>query len=726
MQTSKQYRLYDPIGDRILVATTPRFKEGQQLDLPDGVKAESSETVGFDPMEADPPQTGAEAVRTNSAPSDSPLIGGISNTDDDSDSSDRGGLCDRGVPTNGRQGAPPLLPLQNTHSAARGTTEAAADSGEAVGFSDQQLVADELESLTLDDTESNDEAMNQLLMEAQAAQGTETLLDQVTTRRSGRERRIPKRCEQALYTTLDRIPIPNSYLEAINDKTHGADWSLAAREELAQLQSLGTWEVAKLPTGKKALGCRWVFNVKYTPTGLVDRFKARLVAQGFGQVPGDDYLETFSPTIRAESLRLLLAMGAYEDLEIRQIDVVSAYPRSDLHAKVYMRPPLGLDCPKGSVLQLRKSLYGLKQLGREWYIEACKGLSEIGLLPLFSDPSLFVSVDRKMLVGLYVDDMLILSKDPKAVEEVVQRIGVRWKIKDLGEVSVILGIRVTRDRKERVLHLDQEAYIDKVVKRFGLEQAHPLSTPANDRTALLKSDGSEPEADQHLYQQGVGCIAWMAICTRPDVAYAWGQLSQSCSRPTVRNWNGVIHVLRYVKGTRGLRLTFGRKEDGESPFLQGYSDADYAGDHLDRHSVSGQLFILNRGPISWASAKQRCVATSTTEAEYIALSEASKQGQWLRSLLREINRDELLRKGGSVQLFGDNQACIAIAEDPMAHRRTKHIDVRYHYVRQLIAFGKAKVSYVGTQEMLADMLMKPLPLPAFLRCIRGYLIPQAL
>jgi hypothetical protein len=158
------------------------------------------------------------------------------------------------------------------------------------------------------------------------------------------------------------------------------------------------------------------------------------------------------------------------------------------------------------------------------------------------------------------------------------------------------------------------------------------------------------------------------------------------------------------------------------PYLRGYSDSDYAGDHTDRHSVSGHIFMLNMGPISWASAKQRCVATSTTEAEYIALCEASKQGQWLRTLLQEIGREKLLGgRGHRVQLFGDNQASLAIAADPMSHRRTKHIDVRYHYVRQLVAFGKMDVDYIRTEDMLADVLTKPLPLPAFSRCIKGYL-----
>ena len=697
MPTSKQYRLYDPVGDRILIATSVRFVESQILDLQGDSDEGSPEDVGFDPMGAYVPQEPAiEAEepgdQSGSVLGEGPPIGDIA---------DRPAPAVRAVTPHEQ-----LLGWRDTISSEAGSQ----DDG-----NDQLFLEEE------DDLGSPED---QILAESEAALREVPPAEEPIVRRSGRERRPTRPFEGAFEaSTPSKIPIPGRYSEAINDPEHGADWALAVKEELAQLQSLGTWELAKLPRGKQVLGRRWVFNVKYTPTGLIDRFKARLVAQGFGQIPGDDYLETFSPTIRAESLRLLLSIGASEDLEIRQIDVVSAYPRSNLHAEVYMAPPEGLDCPDGQVLRLRKSLYGLKQSGREWYIEACKGLGELGFQPIFSEPSIFMTPDQRILIGLYVDDMLILSKDPSDINRVVKGIERRWKIKDLGEVNMILGIRVTRDRENRQIFLDQEGYIDEVVKRFQLEQAAPYSTPATiDRAALIKGDGSEPEADQHLYQRGVGSLAWVAICTRPDVAYAWGQLSQSCSKPTIRNWNGVLHVLRYLKKTKGLRLSFGGIGGYMPPYLRGYSDSDYAGDHTDRHSVSGHIFMLNMGPISWASAKQRCVATSTTEAEYIALCEASKQGQWLRTLLQEIGREKLLGgRGHRVQLFGDNQASLAIAADPMSHRRTKHIDVRYHYVRQLVAFGKMDVDYIPTEDMLADVLTKPLPLPAFSRCIKGYL-----
>jgi len=510
------------------------------------------------------------------------------------------------------------------------------------------------------------------------------------------------------------IPIPNGYTEAINDPTYGAHWKQAIDEEIAKLQALDTWEYAKLPPGKQAIDCKWVFTVKYTPTGLIDCYKARLVARGCKQKAGDDYLETFSPTIRSESLRTLLAIAAAEDLEVRQIDVTTAYPRSKLHATVYMRPPAALNCPAGTVLLLRQSLYGLKQSGREWYIEAAEGLDKLGFKPCYSEPSIFVTTDRSIIIGLYVDDMVIISADAQAIERIVQGIKALWAIKDLGPVNQILGLQVSRDRQRRTLRINQEQYIRATIEKFRLSEAKATQLPVTDRNSLYKANTDEPLADQRLYQEAIGCLTWITKGTRLDIGYAVGQLSQHCSEPTVRHWNAVLRVLRYLKGTTDYAITYGK-----SVGLQGYCDADYAGDITDRHSTTGHLFTLNGGPVTWSSTKQRCIATSTTESEYIALAEAGKQGYWLRGLLKELQRTRYLSNKLATPIFSDNQACIAIAQDPASHRRTKHIDVRYHYIRELIAYGKATVDYIPTEAMVADILTKALGNIAYKRCLEA-------
>ena len=244
-----------------------------------------------------------------------------------------------------------------------------------------------------------------------------------------------------------------------------------------------------------------------------------------------------------------------------------------------------------------------------------------------------------------------------------------------------------------------------------------MNTPVTDRNTLIKGSTDKLQADQSLYQKAIGSLMWIARGTRPDIQYAVSQLSQHCNEPTIRHWNAVLRVLRYLKGTINYSIQYGTGDT----LLQGYCDADYAGDTGDRRSVSGHTFLLGGGPVTWSSVKQRCVSTSTTEAEYISLSEASKQGQWLRALIREIQYAEFLPSTLATPIFSDNQGCIALARDPVAHSRTKHIDVRYHYIRELVSFQKTTVDYIATEDMLADILTKPLPLTAFNRCVMGLL-----
>jgi hypothetical protein len=705
----------------IIISSNPRFMEDSRLNLPDGVLPRE-ETIGFDPMEAD------QAPAPTPEPDIIPLI---SRTPSPAPADRQNTPATTDIQPEQAEDPYLLDDTEQERSAAPTATPEAQDIP-LPDNPDTDLIE---EDPTVQSDNESGGAEQQLLQEERLTHPPED--EESLPRRSDRERRPPKRYEGALAASLEEIHKPGSYNEAMADKLHRSEWLQAIKDELTQLQGLDTWELSKLPPGKKAIGSRWVFNVKLTSTGLIDRYKARLVAQGFSQVPGDDYLETFSPTIRGESLRTLLAIAAYDDLEIRQIDVVSAYPRSELHAEVYMRPPQGLKCPEGTVLRIKKSLYGLKQSGREWYIEACKGLGELGLEPLFSEPSIFATPDRKLIIGLYVDDMLILSKDPRIIENTVSHIKERWAIKDMGNAHYILGLRIHRDRKRRLLSLDQRPYIEQMLKRFKLGKARPCPTPASSRDALLRGTADEPLADQSLFQQGIGSLNWLAICSRPDISYSCNMLAQSCNRPTVRNWNGVIHLMRYISGTKDLRLWYGGYGNTEIPEplrglrggfdhrLLGFCDADHAGDETDRKSVTGHLFMLNRGPITWTSSKQRCVATSTAEAEYIALAEAAKQGQWVRTLLLELRKHELLGPDRVVRTFNDNQACLTIATDPVAHRRTKHIDIRYHYSRQLIAAGKMTVSYLPTHDMLADILTKPLPLQPLKRCIRNYLIAPA-
>jgi hypothetical protein len=539
-------------------------------------------------------------------------------------------------------------------------------------------------------------------------------------RRSRRERRPRQFFEQAL-AIQDRPVIPTSYEEAVNDKLYGPYWKDAIEEELLKLQALDTWEFADLPDGKRPVGSKWVFTVKYTPTGLLDRFKARLVAQGFSQVPGDDFLETFSPTVRFESLRTLLAIGAYLDWEIHQTDVVSAYPRSILHAEVYMRPPQGLQAVPGKVLRVKKSLYGLKQSGREWYLEACKGLEEIGLDPIFADTCIFVSKDQRLIVGLYVDDMVILANDIKVVQSFKARLAKRWEIKDLGEVKRILGLEITRDRAKRTIKIAQTAYADEIIAEYGLTDAREAKLPSVSLRALEPASENDKLADVDQYCRVIGKLMFLMRGSRPDICFMITRLSRYVAKPAEKHWRCTMQVLRYVKGTRESGISYSALE--KRPRIEGYVDSDYAGDLTDRTSTYGSVFMLLGGPLAWYSRKQRSVSTSTTEAEYVALCQGSKEAVWFRDLLRELGFTQFLGDSREVQMYSDNQGCIALAKNPEDHARSKHIDVQYHYTRQLVEYGKIKLGYCPTDDMIADVLTKPLGFRAFYRCIQRLVGP---
>ncbi|TAQ84462.1 hypothetical protein B7494_g7220 [Chlorociboria aeruginascens] len=527
MPTTRQYRLYDPVKKRIVIATEPKFLEHKKLEwdwaAPNDLEESEDESVPFDPMGrvGDPNESEAEdtiIVDIGDRPPVRPVI--------------RGGQS----PEIQRDQSPdPDLDLSDSEP-------------------------DEPRGPVIRGGQAPDEDL-----EVQGPQGSQDL--EMPTGRPLRSREPtapipqnenPSRPQRdlkgiglkAIIKDQHGIKIPKSYEEAINDPENKAYWVEAIKAELTNLQALGTWEYAELPPGKRAVGCKWVFTVKFTPTGLVDIFKARLVAQGFGH----NYLETFSPTLRGESLKILLALGALEDLEIKQLDVVSAYPRAKLHATVYMEPPPVLECPKNKVLMLKTPLYGLKQSGREWYIEACTGLKSLGFSPCYSDPSIFLSLDKDLIIGLYVDDMMILGQDLARVQGTVQSIAKLWKIKNLGDVDIILGLRIYRDRASRTLKINQEGYVQGMLERFKLQDLKLIALPADDRNNLIAGDPSEPRTDQSRYQSAIGALMWIARNTRPDSAYAVGQLSQHCNDPTTKHWNGIVgstrwHYTRWIRGT---------------------------------------------------------------------------------------------------------------------------------------------------------------------------------
>jgi len=369
------------------------------------------------------------------------------------------------------------------------------------------------------------------------------------------------------------------------------------------------------------------------------------------------------------------------------------------------------------VLRVKKAIYGLKQSGREWYIEVSNGLAKLGLKPTFSDPSVFVNEDRSLIVGLYVDDMIIIGPILDVVNTFKKEFGKLYSIKDLGEIHSCLGLIITRDRASRTLTISQRKYAQEIVQEFLGDSDQIDPTPTGGIQTLGKAKQNEPRADIILYLRAIGKLMFLQRGTRPDITFPICRLAQFCSDPTIRHWNCVLRVIRYISGTLNYCIRFGSSERLQG--IKGFSDSDYAGDPEDRRSTYGFIFILCGGAIAWTSKKQRSVSTSTTEAEYVALCQTSKQAVWYSGLLQDIGYSKYLENDFTVPLFCDNQAAMALAENPENHARSKHIDVQFHYIRQLVAYNKVTITYCPTSHMVADALTKPLKLSTFRTCQKG-------
>ncbi|KAL7278680.1 hypothetical protein ACG7TL_007682 [Trametes sanguinea] len=495
--------------------------------------------------------------------------------------------------------------------------------------------------------------------------------------------------------------IPNSHREAM--KSPDADkWRVAEKAEYDSLMENKTWVLVPRPKDRQVVANRWVYDIKHD-----GRYKARLVAKGFTQVWGEDYHETFSPVARFESIRYLLAHAALEDWDIESMDVKTAFLNGDLEEEIYMEQPEGwvVRGKENYVCLLKKAIYGLKQASRQWNLKIHKSLLDLGFTRTYSDAGVYVyrrqGGEKVTIVVLYVDDLLLLGDDRQHIKQVKDALKKQYKMTDLGAVKRFLGLRISRNRTIRRIDIDQEEYIQSVIERFEMADCKPSRTPLPAGAVLESSEQPEPASDsfRQRYQSLIGSLLYAALGTRPDIDFAVNRLSKYNANPSDAHWHYAKYVLRYLQGTKHFRLRYdGASNDG----LLVYSDSDWGEDRDNRRSTSGYVFLMAGGAISWASRRQPTVSLSSTEAEYLAASDTCRQIAWLRTFGTELG-DDMSRP---TPLCLDNQGSIFLGVNPVVERRTKHIDIRHHYIREQIELGKVEVFFVATKDQLADPLTK--------------------
>jgi hypothetical protein len=409
---------------------------------------------------------------------------------------------------------------------------------------------------------------------------------------------------------------------------------------------------------------------------------------------------------KLNSVRTLLSIVAIEDLELAHMDVTSAFLIPELNEEVYMKLPSGMQETK--VWKLKKSLYGLKQASRAWNQEVELFLLSIGFHSCKTDPCIFIksSLQSKIIIGLYVDDLLIACTNLKDLGKFKLKLKAKWDIKEVSSSSSFLGLAITRDRVGKKIHLSQESLIQDILTDCEMESCNSAKIPYELGLKLQKSEEQEPDEFQLDFRHTIGQLLYVAINTRPDITAAVSILSQFVSNPGPTHWQAVKKLLRYLQGTSDLGIVLG----GGNLTLSGYTDADGAGDIDSRKSRTGYLFKLGDGPISWQSKKQPTVALSTTEAEYLSLSAGLQEALWLRQLLDELGYTQ----SGPTIMHQDNTGCIELTKSNKNHSRAKHIDIRHHFIKENI--GKTiDMSWCSTQLMVADILTKPLPIPTFVK-----------
>ncbi|KAJ9539388.1 hypothetical protein OSB04_032121 [Centaurea solstitialis] len=462
---------------------------------------------------------------------------------------------------------------------------------------------------------------------------------------------------------------PKNVSQALDD----SDWLLAMQEELLQFKRNKVYRLVPRPQDKSIIKTKWIFRNKKDESGLIVRNKARLVAKGYSQQEGIDYDETFAPVARIEAIRIFLAYAAHKNIKVFQMDVKSAFLNGVLHEEVYIEQPEGFVDPDfpDHVCILDKALYGLKQAPRAWYETLTNHLLSKGFKRGTIDTTLFLKKegDDLLLVQIYVDDIIFGSTNPELCTKFSKIMETEFEMSMMGELNFFLGIQVKQNPEG--IFINQSKYIKDMLKKFSMTDCSPIKTPMPTGN-LLGPDLAGKSDDQKIYRSMIGSLLYLTA-TRPDIMFATCFCARFQANPKESHLAAVKRILRYLKGTPELGLWYPKDSSFE---LISFTDSDYGGCKLDRKSTSGSCQFLGDKLVSWTSKKQNCVSTSTAEAEYVAAASCCSQVLWMKTQLLDYGY-----KLKRVPIYCDSESAIAITSNPVQHSKTKHIDIRYHFIK---------------------------------------------
>lgn len=523
-------------------------------------------------------------------------------------------------------------------------------------------------------------------------------------RRFTRQKKFnPKYCYETycVYANYCNVNDPNTFEEAMECE-EVEEWQEAMHREVSCIEKNKTWEFVDRPKDKKVIDVKWIFRKKSN-----NIYKARLVVRGYQQK--EQIENTYSPVAKMETLKILLSYCCQNGMNIEQMDVKTAFLNGIIISEVYVNQPQGYQDGTDRVYKLYKSLYGLRESPRSWYECFHKFMNELKFERSKHDYCLYGKNEEEFAIYLiiFVDDLLIYSKDTSKIQEVKSKLSKRFKMKDMGQVSNYIGIDIENNLEKNVMTLSQENYIMSLAKKYELNNAKLYKTPMETN---LKLEPADEINEQVRYRNLIGELLFISTGTRPDITFSVNYLSrfQSCFNET--HFKYAMRILKYLYLTKNLKLTYTRSDKVE--VLDCLVDSDWAGDIIDRKSTSGYIIRLYGNVIYWKTRKQKSVTKSSTEAEYVALSEALTEINFIRGLLSEVFKIEI---NVPIKIYEDNSGAVTIAKSGNLSKKSKYIEVQYHDVYDNYEKGKIDIVKIDTEDNIADILTKSLCKPKFVK-----------